>query len=71
MNTKTTKTALAILSIVTLLTAVTASSSVSIAFATQEDDGKKGGGPNDERNYGDCKGDFNDNVCKKKHTGSR
>lgn len=65
-----TKTALAILSIVALLTAVTATSMASIAFATQEEDGKKGG-PNDERNYGDCKGDFNENVCKKKHTGSR
>jgi hypothetical protein len=65
-----TKTALAIFSIVALLTAVTASSSVSIAFASLEEDGKRGG-PNDERNYGDCKGDFNENVCKKKHTGSR
>jgi hypothetical protein len=70
MNTKTTKTALAIFSMVALLTAVTASSIASIAFATQEEDGKQGG-PKDERNYGDCKGDFNDKVCKREHTGSR
>jgi hypothetical protein len=69
MNTKTAKTTLAILSIVALLTAVTASSIATTAFASQEEDGKKGG-PGDERNYGDCKGDFNDKVCKKKHTGS-
>ena len=65
-----TKTALAIFSIVALLTAVTASSIASIAFASQEEDGKQGG-PKDERNYGDCKGDFNDKVCKREHTGSR
>lgn len=68
MNTKTAKTALAIFSMVTLLTAVTASAS--IAFASQEEDGKQGG-PKDERNYGDCKGDFNEKVCKREHTGSR
>jgi hypothetical protein len=64
-----TKTALAIFSIVALLTAMTATSIVSIAFASLEDDGKQGG-PKDERNYGDCKGDFPDKVCKKEHTGS-
>jgi hypothetical protein len=43
MNTKTAKTTLAILSIVALLTAVTASSIATTAFASQEEDGKKGG----------------------------
>jgi uncharacterized membrane protein len=65
MNTKTTISALAIFSIVALLTAVTASSIVSIAFAEPpSDDGKKGG-PKDEKNYGLCKKDFNEKVCKK------
>jgi hypothetical protein len=64
----TTKTALAIFSIVALLTALTATSVVSIAFASQEEDGKQGG-PKDERNFGDCKGDFNERVCKREHTG--
>jgi uncharacterized membrane protein len=60
-----TKTALAIFSIVALLTAMTASSIVSMAFAEPpSDDGKKGG-PKDEKNYGQCKQDFNENVCQR------
>jgi hypothetical protein len=68
MNTKTTITTLAILSIAALVTAMVANSVVSTAFAAQTE-GKKGG-PNAQNNYGDCKDDFNDNVCKKKFTGS-
>jgi len=64
-----TKTAFAIFSIVAVLTAVTASSIVSIAYAAPEEDTKQGG-PGGQKNYGDCKEDFNENVCKKKHTGS-
>lgn len=65
-----TKTALAIFSIVALLTAVSASSIASIAFADPPgEDGKKGG-PKDEVNNGQCKQEFNTNVCKKFHTGS-
>jgi hypothetical protein len=33
------------------------------------EDGKKGG-PKDEVNNGQCKEEFNENVCKKFHTGS-
>jgi hypothetical protein len=64
-----TKTALAILSIVALLVAMIATSIVSIAYAVPEEDTKQGG-PKAQRNYGDCKEDFNDNVCKREHTGS-
>ena len=66
MNTKTT---IAIFSIVALVTAMMASTVVSTAFAQPEDDTKQGG-PKAQKNYGDCKEDFNDNVCKREHTGS-
>lgn len=52
-----------------LAVAALASSVVSIAFADPPgEDGKKGG-PKDEVNNGQCKQEFNDNVCKKFHTG--
>jgi uncharacterized membrane protein len=63
-----TKTALAIFSIVALVTAMMASTVVSTAFA--QADNEKQGGPKAQKNYGDCKEDFNDNVCKREHTGS-
>ena len=60
----------AIATALTLVIAATASSAVSIAFADPPgEDGKKGG-PKDEKNNGQCKQLFNDNVCKKFHTGS-
>ena len=71
MNTKTTITALAIFSIVALLTAATASSIVSMAFAVKDTDGKQGGPRDEDLNNGQCKQQgFNENVCKRFHTGS-
>jgi hypothetical protein len=65
-----TKSVFAIATLLTLMVAATASSAVSIAFADPPgEDGKKGG-PKDEVNNGQCKQEFNDNVCKKFHTGS-
>jgi hypothetical protein len=65
-----TKSIFAIATVLTLVVAATASSVVSIAFADPPgEDGKKGG-PKDEKNNGQCKQEFNDNVCKKFHTGS-
>jgi hypothetical protein len=65
-----TKSIFAIATVLTLMVAATASSAVSIAFADPPgEDGKKGG-PKDEKNNGQCKQEFNDNVCKKFHTGS-
>jgi hypothetical protein len=54
----------AILAALTLPTAVVATSIITAnsAFAI--------GGPKAERNNGQCKQDFNSNVCKKFHTGS-
>ena len=39
------------------------------AFADPPDEDGKKGGPKDEKNNGQCKQEFNDNVCKKFHTG--
>jgi hypothetical protein len=39
------------------------------AFADPPDEDGKKGGPKDEKNNGQCKEEFNDNVCKKFHTG--
>jgi hypothetical protein len=65
-----TKSIFAIVTVLTLMVAATANSVVSIAFADPPgEDGKKGG-PKDEKNNGQCKQEFNDNVCKKFHTGS-
>jgi hypothetical protein len=64
-----TKTAVAIFSMVALLTAMTATSIVSIAYAVPEEDTKQGG-PKAQKNFGDCKEDFNAKVCKREHTGS-
>jgi hypothetical protein len=65
-----TKSIFAIATVLTLMVAATASSVVSIAFADPPgEDGKKGG-PKDEVNNGQCKQEFNENVCKKFHTGS-
>lgn len=52
-----------------LSVAVTATGLNNIAFAEPPDDDGKRGGPGDEKNNGQCKQEFNDNVCKKKHTG--
>jgi hypothetical protein len=52
-----------------LAVAALASSVVSIAFADPPDEDGKKGGPKDEKNNGQCKQEFNDNVCKKFHTG--
>jgi hypothetical protein len=59
-----TKSIFAIATVLTLM--VAASSGVSIAFA----DPLGEGGPKDEFNNGQYKQEFNDNVCKKFHTGS-
>ena len=64
-----TKTALAIFSIVALVTAMMASTVVTTAFA--QADNEKQGGPKAQKNNGQCKQEFNDNVCKKFHTGNR
>jgi hypothetical protein len=64
-----TKSVFAIAALLTLMVAAIGSSAVSIAFADPPgEDGKKGG-PRDEVNNGQCKQEFNDNVCKKFHTG--
>jgi hypothetical protein len=65
-----TKLMLAMATALTLVVAASASSVVSIAFADPPGEDGKRGGPNDEKNNGQCKQLFNDNVCKKKHTGS-
>ena len=49
--------------------AALAGSVVSIAFADPPDEDGKKGGPKDEKNNGQCKQEFNENVCKKFHTG--
>ena len=41
-------------------------SSVIVVFANPEDD--KRGGTNDEKRFGECKKEFNENDCKKKDT---
>jgi hypothetical protein len=64
-----TKTALVVFSIVALVTAMMASTVVTTAFA--QSDNEKQGGPKAQKNFGQCKQDFNDNPCKKFHTGSR
>ena len=63
-----TKTALAIFSIVALVTAMMASTVVTTAFA--QADNEKQGGPKAQQNHGQCKQVFNDNPCKRFHTGS-
>jgi hypothetical protein len=64
-----TRSIFAIATVLALMVAATASSAVSIAFADPPgEDGKKGG-PKDEKNNGQCKQEFNENVCKKFHTG--
>jgi hypothetical protein len=65
-----TKIALAIATALTLMIAATASSTVSIAFADPPGEDGKRGGPGDEKNNGQCQQLFNENVCKKKHTGN-
>ena len=63
-----TKTALAIFSIVALVTAMMASTVVTTAFA--QADNEKQGGPKAQKNFGQCKDNFNDKVCKREHTGN-
>ena len=65
-----TKSIFAIAAVLTLVVAATASSVVSIAFADPPDEDGKKGGPKDEKNNGQCKQEFNENVCKKSHTGN-
>ena len=60
----------AIATVLTLVIAATANIAVSIAFADPPGEDGKRGGPGDEKNNGQCKQLFNENVCKKKHTGS-
>jgi hypothetical protein len=65
-----TRSIFAIAAVLTLMVVATASSVVSIVFADPPgEDGKKGG-PKDERNNGQCKQEFDDNVCQKFHTGN-
>jgi hypothetical protein len=60
----------AMATVLTLVIAATASSAVSIAFADPPGEDGKRGGPGDEKNNGQCQQLFNENVCKKKHTGN-
>jgi hypothetical protein len=62
-----TKTALAIFSIVALVTAMMASTVVTTAFAQEENE--KQGGPKAQKNFGQCKQEFNENVCARSQTG--
>jgi hypothetical protein len=64
MNSKTTLSIFAIVAALTLATAIVATAVITAnsAFAV--------GGPKAEKNYGQCKQDFNTKVCKKFHTGS-
>ena len=71
MNSQKTKTTLAIVAIVSALTLVTAATLATVstqAFASSEENEKQGG-PKAQKNYGQCKQEFNDNVCKKFQTG--
>jgi len=61
------KTALAIFSIVALVTAMMASTVVSTAFA--QPDNEKQGGPKAQKNFGQCKQEFNEGVCARAQTG--
>jgi uncharacterized membrane protein len=63
MINKTTLSIFAIVAALALATAVVATTIITTnsAFA---------GGPKSEKNYGQCKQDFNSNPCKKFHTGS-
>ena len=62
-----TKTALVVFSIVALVTAMMASTVVTTAFA--QADNEKQGGPKAQKNFGQCKQEFNDNVCARSQTG--
>jgi hypothetical protein len=64
MNSKTTLSIFAIVAALTLATAIVATAVITAhsAFAV--------GGPKAEKNFGQCKQDFNSKVCKKFHTGS-
>jgi hypothetical protein len=64
MNSKITLSIFAIVAALTLATAIVATAVITAnsAFAV--------GGPKAEKNYGQCKQDFNTKVCKKFHTGS-
>jgi hypothetical protein len=61
MNTKTT---LAILAVLTAFALVAATATSVIVPADAQ------GGPRGEKNFGQCKQDFNEKPCKKFHTGS-
>lgn len=64
MINKTTLSIFAIVAALALATAVIATTIITAnsVFAS--------GGPKSEKNYGQCKQDFNSNPCKKFHTGS-
>ena len=59
----------AIATVLTLVVAATANSAVSIAFADPPGEDGKRGGPNDEKNQGQCKQLFM-TMFAKKHNGS-
>ena len=56
--------------IVAATTALATAPSVINAFADPPGEDGKRGGPGDEKNNGQCQQLFNENVCKKKHTGN-
>jgi hypothetical protein len=64
MNSKTMLSMFVIVAALTLATAVIATTIITAnsAFAA--------GGPKAEKNFGQCKQDFNDNPCRNFHTGS-
>jgi hypothetical protein len=66
MNSQTTKTTLAIFAIVVALALVTA---VVATSTTISNSAFAAGGPKSEKNFGQCKKDFNDNPCRHFHTG--
>jgi hypothetical protein len=63
MNSKTTLSIFAIVAALTLATAVVATTVINANSAFAQ------GGPKAEKNFGQCKQDFNSKVCKKFHTG--
>ena len=63
MNSKATLSIFAIVAALTLATAVVATTVINAKSAFAQ------GGPKAEKNFGQCKQDFNSKVCKKFHTG--
>jgi hypothetical protein len=67
MNSKLIISAVAVLSIAALFSFAIV---IGIEQASASTDNEKQGGPKEQKNNGQCKQNFNDNVCKKFHTGS-